>query len=92
VARHDQPVAKPRPTSERAPVPVTTTVSRRSEVVRDPEPRGAFTSVRDGETLADVARRVYGPSGDPNELWLANRDLIGGKNAPLRAGTMLRTP
>ena len=29
-----------------------------------PEPRGAFTSVRAGETLPDVARRVYGPGGD----------------------------
>jgi hypothetical protein len=90
VARHDQQATKPRPTPDRATV--TKTISRRSEAVRDPEPRGAFTSVRDGETLADVARRVYGPASDPNTLWMANRDLIARKDAPLRAGMMLRTP
>jgi hypothetical protein len=56
------------------------------------EPRGAFTSVRPGETLPDVARRVYGPGGDAERLWKANRDLIEKQDSPLPPGTMLRTP
>ncbi len=58
----------------------------------DREPRGAFSSVRAGETLPDVARRVYGSAGDTALLWKANRDLIENKDSPLRPGTMLRTP
>jgi hypothetical protein len=57
------------------------------------EPRGAFTQVREGETLADVALRVYGAGDDAvRALWLANRDLLDRADAPLRAGSVLRTP
>ena len=57
-----------------------------------PEPRGAFTSVRAGETLADVARREYGTGANAAVHWTANPDLIERRDSPLRVGTMLRTP
>ena len=74
--------------SATAPRPVS-----RREVVRPPvaEPRGAFTRVRRGETLADVARRVYG-TDDAESLWKSNRDLIDGPAATPGEGTLLRTP
>lgn len=53
---------------------------------------GAFTRVDDGETLADVARRVYGPSGKVDVLWKANRDQLLTPEAPLSGGMLLRTP
>lgn len=56
------------------------------------EPRGVFTVVREGETLSDVARRVYGGEFDANSLWTANRDVLDREDSPLRPGTMLRTP
>jgi nucleoid-associated protein YgaU len=57
-----------------------------------PRPRGAFTRVEPGETLAEIAARVYGSSASARTLWLANRDLIDSQDAPLRAGALLRTP
>src|SRR6185312_14565351 len=54
-----------RPVSRRAPAPPA-----------DREPRGSFTLTRDGESLADVARRVYGSDEEARTLWLANRDLL----------------
>ncbi len=51
-----------------------------------------FTRVADGETLADVARRVYGDSEAAGPLWKANRDQLDGPDGPLRAGMILRTP
>jgi nucleoid-associated protein YgaU len=94
VTRHVDPL--PAPAVEARKV-----IAPRNEPTRPPqgpstpsvtEPRGAFTSVRSGETLPDVARRVYGPGGDAERLWKANRDLIEKKDSPLRPGTMLRTP
>lgn len=54
--------------------------------------RSAFTHVVDGESLADVAVRVYGTSEAASALWRANRDIIDRSDASLRAGTLLRTP
>ena len=66
-------------------------VSRRPAV--EPEgARGPFVRVREGETLADVARRVYGDGADAGALWRANRDVLDGPASPVRAGTRLRTP
>jgi hypothetical protein len=56
------------------------------------ETRGAFTQARAGETLGDVARRVYGSRDGIERLWLANRDLLDRPDGPLHAGTLLRTP
>lgn len=55
-------------------------------------PRGAFTSVRDGERLEDVALRVYGEAGSVDKLWKANRDLVDRADQPLKAGMLVRTP
>jgi hypothetical protein len=55
-------------------------------------PRSAFTVVSDGESLDDVAARVYGTTDRAEWLWLSNRDLIERKDASLRAGMLLRTP
>jgi nucleoid-associated protein YgaU len=62
-----------------------------TRVVPD-EPRGAFTRVRDGETLSDVAHRIYGGGDAVKTLWLANRDRLDRVDAPLAPGSILRTP
>ena len=62
------------------------------EPVKPVEPRGAFTRVREGETLTDVARRVYGSDADVKTLWLANRDRLDRLDSPVTAGSILRTP
>jgi hypothetical protein len=59
---------------------------------RPPARRSAFTEVAAGESLADVAVRVYGTPDATNSLWRANRDVIDGRDASLQAGTLLRTP
>jgi hypothetical protein len=48
--------------------------------------------VREGEALADVARRIYGDESAAEALWQANRDQLPDPAAPLRAGMPLRTP
>ncbi len=54
--------------------------------------RSAFTTVKDGETLEDVTKRIYGSSDQLDVLWRANRDLLPHRNSPLSAGAVLRTP
>ena len=66
------------------------TVSRRLPVPS--KPRSAFTEAVDGESLKDVALRVYGDPNSVRTLWLANRDILNDQKSPLRAGTLLRTP
>lgn len=55
-------------------------------------PRKAFTMVDEGETLRDVAARVYGSPDEADALWGLNRDLVKLVDVPLPAGTLLRTP
>jgi hypothetical protein len=55
-------------------------------------PRGDFTVVEPGETLADVAERVYGSDRAAESLWKANRDQLASIESPLPKGTLLRTP
>jgi hypothetical protein len=55
-------------------------------------PAGAFTDVVEGETLADVARRVYGSADAAQALWLANRDRVDRPDISLHSGVLLRTP
>jgi nucleoid-associated protein YgaU len=57
-----------------------------------PAPRSSFTTVQKGETLQDVAVRVYGSSDQLELLWSSNRDLLPRKDSPLRPGSVLRTP
>jgi nucleoid-associated protein YgaU len=52
----------------------------------------AFTEAYEGETLRDVASRVYGSPEEDEALWRLNRDLIGRRDDALSAGTLLRTP
>lgn len=54
--------------------------------------RGAFTQARGGETLFDLARRVYGTADEAEELWRANRDTLDRIDSPIPEGAMLRTP
>lgn len=79
---------------ERAPaVALTRPVSRRATPpVMKPEPRTAFTQARTGESLEDVASRVYGSSDAAKTLWLSNRDILDRADGPIRPGTLLRTP
>ncbi len=55
-------------------------------------PRSPFAVVEQGETLADVATRVYGSPGATEAIWKANRDQIARIDSPLARGTLLRTP
>ncbi len=60
--------------------------------VNAPRSPGVFTTVERGETLADVATRVYGTSGTAAHVWRANRDQLLTVETPPRAGMLLRTP
>ena len=51
-----------------------------------------FTVVGSGESITDVARRVYGTADDASILWKANRDILTAPDAPIEPGTVLRTP
>jgi nucleoid-associated protein YgaU len=51
-----------------------------------------FTTAIEGETLRDVALRVYGVADEDETLWRLNRDLLGRREGTLAAGTPLRTP
>jgi hypothetical protein len=64
-------------------------ISRKAVVRR---PTAAFAFVAPGESLADVAVRIYGTADARELLWQANRDQLAGPDAPLRAGSSLRTP
>jgi hypothetical protein len=79
-------------TVEAAPVhePPKTTIPAPSAVPL--EPRSAFTTVKDAESLDDVALRVYGSADRADSLWRANRDLLPRRNSPLSSGAVLRTP
>lgn len=61
---------------------------------RSPEGRTSpsFTVVARGETIADVARRIYGTTDDVSVLWRANRDILREPDARLVPGTVLHTP
>jgi nucleoid-associated protein YgaU len=82
----DRPTA--RPTEADRP-------SKRKDIPDQPrpaQPRTSFTVVLSGETLADVAARVYGSAGSIEAVWKANRDLLARIDSPLPPGTLLRTP
>jgi hypothetical protein len=55
-------------------------------------PCDGFTQSLEGETLRDVAIRVYGSSDDAESLWRLNRDLLRRREGILPTGTLLRTP
>jgi nucleoid-associated protein YgaU len=45
-----------------------------------------------GESLPDIAERVYGSREATESLWKANRDQIERVDSPLAIGTLLRAP
>ena len=55
-------------------------------------PKTPFTVVRDGESLLDVANRIYGSAQAAESLWRANRDQLAAVSSPVPRGTLLRTP
>jgi hypothetical protein len=69
--------------------PVT---KRASEPAAESARQQAFTSVRQGETLRDVAIRVYGSADELDSLWRVNRDVLPHRDSLLTAGSVLRTP
>jgi hypothetical protein len=56
------------------------------------QPASPFTIVEADESLADVARRIYGSGTHLDSLWRANRDTLTRKDSPLATGMVLRTP
>jgi hypothetical protein len=74
------PSADPAALPEDSPAPVST------------GPRSAFTVVQGGESLKDVAVRVYGSVDRLDLLWRANRDVLPRSDSPLAPGAVLRTP
>lgn len=81
----------PLPEAPTPAAPPARPISRRAAEVT-PGFHPTFTTTSEGETLADVARRVYGSAAATQDLWLANRDHVARIDAPLPAGTLLRTP
>jgi hypothetical protein len=55
-------------------------------------PRPTFAIVEQGESLAEVAVRVYGSKDATEALWQANRDQVERVDSPLARGTLLRAP
>ncbi|SIN69696.1 hypothetical protein SAMN05444166_0198 [Singulisphaera sp. GP187] len=82
------PPAQPPAASD--PPAVIQVVSRRQSP--PPGRHSAFTQVGEGESLTDVALRVYGTSEASTALWRANRDIIAHRETPLNPGLLLRTP
>lgn len=68
------------------------TGSNRAGLERIGPARGAFTKTRGGESLADVAERVYGTRTAVDSLWRANRDVLNAPDDPIEEGLILRTP
>lgn len=55
-------------------------------------PKGDFARARAGESLADIAARVYGDRGRAEALWRANRDALDSPAGQVPEGALLRTP
>ena len=84
--RPPEPGPRPRPLDAGAPAGL---LKKRPP---PPSPRPSFAVVEPGESLADVAARVYGSEGAAEALWKANRDQVERVDSPLARGTLLRTP
>lgn len=91
--RRDPPGARPKAeppkavAAKKSEAPLKGTAPRPSR-----QPDAPLTQVREGETFADVARRVYGESIDLDAFWRMNRDQLPTRDAEVRAGMALRTP
>ena len=108
LARADAPTVAPEKVQETAragpdhavsppPSPPTLPASKTAHEPADSAParimhRSAFTTVKEGETLEDVAARIYGSLDKIDLIWKSNRDVLPQKNSRLLPGTVLRTP
>ena len=54
--------------------------------------KAAFDRVGAGETLVDVARRVYGDGANLEAFWRVNRDQLASTESAVHPGMVLRTP
>jgi hypothetical protein len=79
------------PGADSGPIATRVAPTTRREVTERP-PHATFTLANEGETLKDVAIRIYGSEVEAEALWRLNRDLIGRSDVSLSAGTLLRTP
>jgi hypothetical protein len=90
------PDPKPQDTGDKSvrETPTTRPVSRPEFANRSSHvlPRPPFTVVEPGESLVDVASRIYGSSDSTEALWKANRDQLERIDSKLTRGTLLRTP
>jgi hypothetical protein len=77
-----QPASRPRPTQQPPSPP-----PRRAPMV----PSEPFTVSEPGETLREVAARIYGTPDRTDALWRLNRDLVARRAMELAPGTLLRT-
>jgi phage tail protein X len=96
VEKSDEPppvvVAKSKE-KEKAPEPARPEASPlRSEPVSIPRSDPDVTIVDHGETLDDVAIRVYGTRAGVETLLRANREVLTRRKGPLRTGLQLWTP
>lgn len=105
---HAPPVARTIPTSHRPAVAQAETAakgtlsrpskpaSRAKRIARPlesaPTGRTSFIQASAGETLDDVALRVFGSPDAARALWMANRDILPDRDTRLSAGMVLRTP
>jgi nucleoid-associated protein YgaU len=76
------------------PVPAepSVTPAQPTVVAKSHRPSAVFATANPGESLADLAQRVYGEGADLDALWKINRDQLPTKESELRAGMVLRTP
>ena len=63
-----------------------------SHRVQPHQPAETYTRARAGESLRDVAERVYGSAEFTHALWQANRDQVADVDQDPAAGLVLRTP
>ena len=93
-----RPPPAPTPTVEIRPAPhVPSSPAPRRQPATRPRPiparpRASTTIVEPGETLADVAARIYGEADAADAIWKANRDQLAARDAALTGGMLLRTP
>ena len=84
---------KPKPAALAEPPRARVDAARLRPVPRAPSAkRGAFARAEEGETLGDIALRIYGTAEKAEALWKANRDQLPSQDAALTAGMLLRTP
>lgn len=84
-AESEQPTAAP-------PMPKPRVTAKASNQSPPNRPKAAFDRVGAGETLADVAHRVYGDGANVEALWRVNRDQLASTASEVHPGMVLRTP